>query len=167
LSARVRGATADDAAEIGVAAWRQGYRGIVPDEIDPRQGWNPERIRERWASEDPDSGVERAVAELEGVVRGFIVTGPSRDARADPDIGEIWVLNVHPAAWRRGLGRSLVEHALTRLRERGFREVTLWTPAGSERARSFYEALRFVHDGARQRRPEFGRALEVRYRQPL
>jgi GNAT superfamily N-acetyltransferase len=100
-------------------------------------------------------------------VEGFIVFGASRDAGASRRVGEIWVLNVHPRSWRRGVGRALVEHALAALGTAAFGEVTLWTPARSPRARSFYEACGFRHDGAEQRRESFGNALEVRYRRVL
>lgn len=168
MSVGVRLATLDDVQEIvevAVRSWQEGFRDIVPADIDPRREWEPDRVRARLA--DGERGVVRAVGELDGRVRGFMVFGPSRDGDADWTVGEIWALYVHPAAWRRGVGRALVEHALAALGGAGFREVTLWTLAESEPARAFYEACGFRHDGFEQRRKSLGKTLEIRYRMSL
>jgi GNAT superfamily N-acetyltransferase len=165
LTIAVRAATADDAGsivDVAVSAWEEAFRGIVAPEIDPRRAWDTDRIRARL--EERDRETEHAVAELDGTVRGYIVYGPSRDRDAPRNAGEVWALYVDPAAWRRGVGRALIEHALAELRPAGYREVTLWTLAESQPARAFYEACGFAPDGAEQRRPSFGNPLEVRYR---
>jgi len=165
LILHIRPASLDDVGaivEVAVAAWEVGFRGILPEYIDPRDAWDPDRVRARFSQQGGE--VRRAVAELDGEIKGFVVFGPTRDTRAPRSIGEIWVLDVHPRAWRRGIGRALVAHALRTLRRAGLHEVTLWTPAESDRARSFYEACGFRHDHAAQRRESFGGALEVRYR---
>ena len=164
----VRAATADDAeaiAEASLRAWEEGFRGIVPPEIDARQAWDPDRVRARLREEGRQTG--HAVAELDGRIMGYLVFGPSRDPDASPSVGEIWALYVHPDAWRRGLGRALLAHAIGQLRGLGFREVTLWTLAKSPSARAFYEACGLASDGASQRREALGRPLEIRYRMPL
>jgi ribosomal protein S18 acetylase RimI-like enzyme len=160
----VRAAAADDAGpivEASVRAWEEGFRGIVPARIDPRLAWDVDRLRARLADPDPDSA--SAVVELDGRVIGYIVFGAGRDRDARPRIGEIWALYVHPAAWRRGLGRRLVEHALTELRRAGYRRATLWTLAESAAAKAFYEGCGFKTDGATQRRAALGNPLEIRY----
>jgi len=165
LTITVRVAMADDAdqiAELAIRAWEAAFRGIVPPEIDPRRGWDADRVRARLLERGRET--EHAVAELDGELRGYIVYGPSRDEDAPPSVGEIWALYVHPATWRRGVGRALVEHALTELRAAGYLDATLWTLAESPPARAFYEACGFERDGAEQRRPSFGNPLEIRYR---
>jgi ribosomal protein S18 acetylase RimI-like enzyme len=140
-------------AAVHAAGWRKGFAGIVPAELTPTPPELAERMRTR-------SG-ERIVAEVDGEIRGFCAFGPSRDEGAAPSVGEIYVLFVDPAAWRRGLGRALVERALADLGE--FEEVTLWSAAENPRANAFYERLGFALDGAEQIRPEFGNVREVRY----
>ena len=108
-----------------------------------------------------------AVGVLDGAVRGWITFGASRDADAGPSVGEIWALNVHPDAWRRGVGRELVGYALGRLARAPFAEATLWTFRDTPRSRSFYEAVGFETDGATQRREASGGTIEVRYRMTL
>jgi ribosomal protein S18 acetylase RimI-like enzyme len=161
----VRAATprdVDQIVETAVGAWEEGFRGIVPPRIDPRRAWDPERVRARLS--DGERETQNVVAELDGRVRGYIVFGPSRDRDAPRGVGEIWALYVHPGAWRRGVGRALVEHAKVELAAAGCRAASLWTLAGSRLARAFYEACGFEADGVSQRRESLGYTLEVRYR---
>ncbi len=150
----------DAVVEISIAAWRVGYRGVVPPNLTP----DPAALRARLKDRVREPGPPIAVAELDSSIRGWITFGASRDPGAPPSVGEIWALNVHPQAWRRGLGRALVGYALERLARRSFREATLWTFRDTPRSRSFYEALGFRPDGATQRRHASGGATEVRYR---
>ena len=148
---------------IGVRSWEEGYRGVVPAGLVPDAAGLRARIRERIAERVPSI----AVGVLDGVVRGWITFGASRDADAHPSVGEIWALNVDPDAWRRGIGRELVGYALERLARAPFAEATLWTFRDTPRSRSFYEALGFEADGSTQRREASGGTIEVRYRMAL
>lgn len=158
-----RGEDVDDIVEIGLRSWEEGYRGVVPRGLVPDAAGLRIRIRERIAERVPSI----AVGVLDGRVRGWITFGVSRDADSRPSVGEIWALNVHPDAWRRGVGRELVGYALERLSRARFAEATLWTFRDTPRSRSFYEALGFETDGATQRREASGGTTEVRYRMPL
>jgi GNAT superfamily N-acetyltransferase len=157
-----RPADAEALAETAVAAWREGFRGIVPDDVDPRRAWSPQGISQRLT--EPGDGTEILAAELDGAVRGLLLLGPSREAGAPRAAGELIALYVHPDRWRRGIGRALVARALERLAAAGYREAIVWTLAESPRNLAFYEALGFRRDGATQRRPSFGNPLEVRLR---
>ena len=166
MTTLVRPATPSDieeVVEIGLASWREGFRGVVPSDFMPDPAGLEARIRERMREPGPPI----AVGELDGAVRGWITFGASRDADAGRSVGEIWALNVHPDAWRRGIGRELVHYALGRLVQARFSEATLWTFRDTPRSRFFYEALGFAHDGAIQRRQASGGAAEVRYRMSL
>lgn len=162
----VRAARLADAgalAETAIAAWRDGFRGIVPEEVDPRQAWRPERIAERLRGGDGD-GSEILAAEVDGEIGGLVLLGPHRDSGWTAREGEVIALYVHPARWRQGVGRALVEAALETLARSGYRQAVVWTLAQSARNLAFYEALGFHRDGATQRRPSFGSPLEVRFR---
>ena len=153
---------ADELAETAISAWREGFRGIVPERIDPKRAWRPDRIEHRLrAIED---GTEILAAEIGGRVRGMVMLGPSRDVDAEPREGEVVALYVHPDHWRRGIGRELVQRSLDRLRTTRHRQVIVWTLAESPRNLDFYDALGFHRDGGEQRRPSFGSPLEVRFR---
>ena len=155
----------DEMAETAIAAWRQGFSGIVPDWVDPESAWRPEQIEARIAAPDDERTV--LVAEVDGAVQGLVLCGPSRDAGAPPSEGEVIALYVHPRHWRRGHGRALVGASLERLAGLGFSEVIVWTLAGSPRNLAFYESLGFHRDGGSQRRESFGSPLEVRFRRSL
>jgi ribosomal protein S18 acetylase RimI-like enzyme len=159
-------ADVDAMAETAVAAWRVGFRGIVPEHVDPRASWRPERLEERLREPSVESG-QILVGEVSGVVRGLVLFGRSRDAGAAPDEGEVIALYVHPDHWRAGLGRRLVAGALERLAEAGLGQAIVWTLAESSRNLAFYESLGFRRDGGEQRRESFGSPAEVRYRMSL
>jgi len=58
--------------------------------------------------------------------------------------------------------------ALTRLRELGFSEATLWTEHRNYRPRRFYECAGWTLDGAERHREYRGTSLiELRYRRKI
>lgn len=156
-------ADVEEMAESAIAAWRAGFRGIVPDHVDPERSWRPERLEERLRAPSIESG-EILVGEIDGAVRGLVLFGASRDAGAAPDEGEVIALYVHPDHWRTGLGRHLVSGALERLADAGLKQAIVWTLAESPRNLAFYQSLGFRRDGGEQRRESFGSPLEVRFR---
>jgi ribosomal protein S18 acetylase RimI-like enzyme len=147
-------------ADVTVSAWREGFAGVVPPAFAPDRVQAAENLARR-VRDDPGSA---AVGELNGLVRGYTVFGPSRDTDTGEPTGEIYALHVDPHSWRRGVGRAMVRFALERLRERGFVVATLWTLRDTPRSHAFYEALGFELDGATHRRQMTGGAPEVRYR---
>jgi beta-N-acetylhexosaminidase len=65
------------------------------------------------------------VAECADGVIGFVATQARMILGEPHPRGELMVVMVDPAFQRRGIGRALLEHALTRLRERGVEQVQL------------------------------------------
>lgn len=153
-------------ARVGIRSWREGFRGIVPEQIDPERAWNPYRVAERLETAG-ERETTTLVAERGAEVLGFLIHGPARDSDAAPATGEIWVLYVDPDHWRCGLGRGLVQEAIANLGAAGFEQASVWTLGESARNVAFYDALGFRRDGATQRREGFGHTLEVRLRRPL
>ena len=171
---RVCAATEEDAeaiARIQIAAWRNGYRHIVPagwlDELD--EGDRAGRWRGRLGTSAlPDSPTFVAVDGGDAVV-GFVHTGPLRDEDLSPQgRAEIYTLYVHPRAWRRGVGSALLETVTAFWALTGVRELFLWVFEANAESRAFYEALGWRPDGATQV-DDFGDAqpVEVRYRRRL
>lgn len=70
------------------------------------------------------------VAEVDGVVRGFVAFGD----------GELTWLYVEPAFYRRGIGRALVRHAVAASGS----EIELELLDGNQPARSLYESEGFA-----------------------
>lgn len=92
-------------------------------------GYEPELI-EAWTDELTPTGASLRenptfVAEVDGKVAGFyqVSFDVRRTAEVDPtsraasaELEHLWI---HPAFWRRGIGRSLLEHAIGLLADAG------------------------------------------------
>jgi GNAT superfamily N-acetyltransferase len=120
---------------------------------------------EDWESQIANPDVICLVAERRGAAAGLAVLCPSPDDDADPEaVALLDRLYTEPAAWRRGLGRALLDASMEELSSRGFREVTLWT-AEWNASRGFYEVNGWSLDGAAREKTFAGSTYtEVRYR---
>jgi ribosomal protein S18 acetylase RimI-like enzyme len=166
----IRRATAADAqaiSEVHLRSWHWAYRGLIPDAyLDRLAAELPtriERFRARLASEAPD---ERTWIALQGErIVGFAITATSGDSDATRDVAEVRSLYLAPEAAGQGIGRALFAHAVADLRDRGYRQATLWVLESNARARGFYAAAGWSPDGATkvEERPET-LLREVRYR---
>lgn len=165
----VRAATAADArgiAGVHVAAWKIGYRDLLPQAVLDVQ--TIEEREQTWLGHltDPENEVRTLVAEDEPDITGFIsIIGVARDEDARPGTAEIPALYVHPMRWRTGQGLELMLVALSALRAAEVVDVTLWVIADNERARAFYTRCGFQPDGATKTN-QFG-VREVRLRLTL
>jgi GNAT superfamily N-acetyltransferase len=82
-------------------------------------------------------------------VLGFCALAvPSRDEDTGERVAEIAAIYVTPDAWRGGVGTALLDAALTEVRARGCKSVTLWVLVDNHRARDFYARFGFTPDGA-------------------
>ncbi|ASR39514.1 hypothetical protein BAY61_20715 [Prauserella marina] len=139
----VRDATPADAHAIAVVlvrSWRAAYRGLLPDVV--LAGLSVAERQRFWANlltvRPPRT--RAVVATTAGAVVGFAATGPplvSAD-RADPALGDLYVLYLVPGAWGRGIGSRVHAVALDRLRSCGFTHAGLWVLDTNERALRFY-----------------------------
>lgn len=155
----LRPATAGDLPALGevfVAAWRAGYRGVVPDEIIDAQ--SAPAVTAGWDDPDEAGGLDTVVAaDTTGRPLGFARYGPDAE---HPGCGYLAALYVHPDAAGTGVGRQLVCHVLDAMP--GI-EVRLWVFEANARARRLYERAGFRPDGARLTDPRW-RTPQVRYR---
>ncbi|MDY7101045.1 MAG: GNAT family N-acetyltransferase [Actinomycetota bacterium] len=169
----VRRARPDDGPAIGrvhVAAWRAAYREVMPAVF--LDGLEPTERGERWratltaASVDPaDHPATFVVPGADGDVEGFALVGAARDADVGIGVGELWAINVEPAAWGSGAGPALLARAREALIGRGYVESVLWVVERNPRARRFYEREGWSADGAVRTEEIGGTAVrEVRYR---
>jgi ribosomal protein S18 acetylase RimI-like enzyme len=144
-------AEADQAAMAAVflAAWRGGYRGLVPDEVI--DAWTLPAVRAELAG---GTGTDVVALDDAGAVAGF--------ARYRPSSGYLASLYVAPDAGGRGLGRALLAYALDAMPGR---DVTLWVFDGNDRARTLYERAGFRPDGARLTDPRW-QTPQIRMRRP-
>jgi GNAT superfamily N-acetyltransferase len=161
----VRLACADDALAvetIRVAGWRTAYRHVLPPGELDTMPIDPSRWQDRF--DRPPPGWATFIAEEAGEVTGFAALGPSRDQQR---IGELYAIYVAPAAWSKGVGRSLIAAAEAEL-ARSYDVATLWVLSRNPRARRFYALAGWRPDGATQVHERFGvSAEELRYRKQL
>lgn len=165
LPVLVREATAADAESIGevhAEAFRVAHRDLFDGD------WLRELVERRrtmWAHRM--NGREHArntmlVAERGSDVAAFVYFGPHSDGTADAEIFDCFA---HPDVWGRRVAATVMDKAWELLREARFRRVRLWTMAGANRARHFYESFGFTETGHRRER-DFGDGrpvLEVEY----
>ena len=140
----VRAATAADAArlaDIFVAAWRHGYRGVVPDDVI--DALDPAEYAAAFAERIARPGSHTAVAVDEvGHPIGFAGYEPDTEHPGD---GYLASLYVHPAAQRRRRGPAVA--ASCHRRDAGRRCPAVGIRA-ERAARALYEAAGFRADGA-------------------
>jgi GNAT superfamily N-acetyltransferase len=167
---RARPEHAPTIAALHVAAWREIYTGILPDEmisaltVEVRRAW--------WAqllSTPPETpGGAAYLAALDGAPVGFgTCNGQRSDALAAAGFdGEISSLYVLRAAQGRGVGQAMMARMATRLQRAGYRAAGLWVLRESEANRRFYEGCGgTLLDGAAGIRRQ-GRFTEVAYGWP-
>lgn len=149
MTLRIREAEPEDAeaiAGVHVRSWQAAYRGQLTD--DYLDGLSVEERLEQHRGALQTPGAHRTwVAEEEGHVVGFAVTGPSQDADADERTGELYAIYLEPDRFGSGIGKRLSDHAIDDLRERGFRTATLWVLETNRGARRFYEREGWSADG--------------------
>lgn len=142
------------------------YRDFAPD------GWEPPTIAFELELlgpllADPASWVLIAEDDA-GVLAGqscFLPAAKARDPIDDPALAHLRTLFIEPPYWGTGLALRLHAAALEAARERGYREIRLFTASGQARARHFYEREGW-HDTGRLG-PPIGALEVVEYRRAL
>ena len=148
----IREARIDDSlaiARVHVAAWRAAYRGVMPDAfldaLDERA--REKRWRERLETRPAGRRIVVAVDDEDAIV-GFAGVGPARDDRGER--GELYMINLSPSAWGRGVGSALLGACVSALAAFGHRDAILWVVRQNARARRFYEREGWTREGERR-----------------
>ena len=168
----IRDARMPDAAAIAcvrVAAWRAGYRGLVPDSYLDRTDFEAvEALHLHNALRNITDRTRISVAEVEGKVAGYCAYGACGDDSGQSSHGGVYDLFVHPAAWRCGIGLALLTCATEYFSAQGFATAILFVYEANTRGRAFYQHAGWEADGHRDidERPEFGLPV-LRYRKLL
>jgi ribosomal protein S18 acetylase RimI-like enzyme len=87
------------------------------------------------------------VAEVDGVVSGYVAMHQNIPLPSHKHVLEINGLAVDPASQGKGVGRHLVEAAVVEAAARGARKVTLRVLGGNVSARRLYERCGFTIEG--------------------
>jgi len=170
---RIRPAEPSDAreiAEVHVRGWQWGYRDLLPAAV--LDSLSVERREQGWVEilNSLPSGATVFVALKGDRIVGFASVGPSKDDDAPVGTGELSSLYIEEDVAGTGIGRALMDAAMTFARKAGYRELTLWVLERNSRARRFYEAAGLRPDGSakQEMHPVVPVLLkEVRCRRPL
>ena len=137
----VRTATPDDAdaiERVRTETWRVTYRGLMPDAVLDRLGYDGSRRRRYMTAMRAEQFV--LVAEHDGEMVGFCNGGPARDTDgAHP--GEIYAIYVLPTHHGHGHGSALVRAGARELLARGLRGMVIWVLRENSASRTFYERM--------------------------
>jgi L-amino acid N-acyltransferase YncA len=134
-------ADCDAIGEIHVAAWRETYASLMPQQLLDELSAAARAAMWRQALErDPPIPALFVAVAASGEVVGFAAGGPWRGApqKADDEIYAIYVLQ---AAQRRGAGRMLMAAVAAALDTHVLRSLGLWVLRANRSARSFYGEL--------------------------
>ena len=152
--------------DVHCETWAVTYAALVPAEFfDHRlQAHRRRDWQELLVAQQRACGGVLLARDASSRLIGFCQFGATEDEDDDPaEIGEIMRLYVLPGEQRNGVGRALVERALSELRAQAKTFATLWVLEADSRAVRFYERTGWTADGARR----FDGATDVRYRRPL
>jgi GNAT superfamily N-acetyltransferase len=149
---RLRPSTPEDAEAIALVQVRSFQAGFVQiHSPEALQALDPAPRVPLWRER------EAFVAEDAGGVVGVIQEGPSDEEH----VGEIYRLFVAPECWGTGVAQALMSRASERLQAAGFDEALLWVHADNPRARRFYEAEGWRHDGAEKDQESLGDSVTL------
>jgi ribosomal protein S18 acetylase RimI-like enzyme len=154
-----RTATVDDLpviAEIFLRCWTISYKSVLSESA--RDSFTPESAAELWRKSIEIPGDKQTLLLMDGekAVAVFRI-GSDKD---DPLRGHLFSLYVDPDSAGRGFGKSALNEAIKRNRDRGFTQMTLWVFANNEIANSLYIKSGFAPTGKSRTTPEWG-ALEI------
>lgn len=151
----------DAIGEVHVAAWRETYAGLLPDET--LAGLSPRRRADMWRrwldADDPDR-LLLVAEDAEGVAA---LAACRRLPPADPlgTDGEVTAIYVLRRAQRRGVGRELMGRLFSFMATRGLGSAGLWVLRENEGARAFYRGLGGVEGAERSEEADGRRHFEV------
>lgn len=146
---KVREAQHEDAPAMGrvfLDSYRDAHRDHIPEEI-LLKGRSYEQSAESWAraiqeiATYPETRECIYVAQDDaGQILGVAMGGPEH-SHHPLFTAEVYVLYVHPAHHRRGIGRLLLEAVAARLADHGLSSLAIRVLKPNIQARRFYEAL--------------------------
>lgn len=141
----LRMASAEDAQALGhvqVAAWREAYLGLLPDDL--LASLSVETCADMWRHVLAEAATETCayVFQQTGEIVAFGSCGAQRTpALAATFGGEFSAIYVRRVAQRLGLGTALMAIMASDLMTRGFPGASLWVLRDNRPARSFYGRL--------------------------
>jgi GNAT superfamily N-acetyltransferase len=127
---------------------------IFPPDLYP---FPDEGVQAQWVEALTDPAIEIYVAEIDGKPAASVAVGHGF-------LRNLYVLPQHQGT---GVGSTLHDHALDRLRDLGWDEAKLWTLEGNHGARRFYERRGWSLNGETREVPFPPNPLDVGYSRSL
>lgn len=143
----IRPAASDDFmvfAEIYRRAWLAAYSGLLPDDAIRQVNSGRENACRQMLSNSFSGWHFLALSGDTSI--GILSLCKYRDEDR-PAYGEIRAIYLLPEYWHQGYGGYLLAFAVRELFSYGFERIVLWVLLNNIRARRFYEANSFKHDG--------------------
>jgi ribosomal protein S18 acetylase RimI-like enzyme len=156
-------ADAEALAQVHVAAWRESYKGLLPDAYLARMSVENHARRFGHELTRPRKGELTLAAVNRSGLFGYVSAGPSRAyAEGEAEISTLYLLR---AAQGHGVGRRLLTDAARVLAAQGWRSLMISVLADNAHARGFYEHLGGRADPPRREPGPGGTMIsEVSYR---
>lgn len=139
-------ATGDDIvaiAKVHIQAWRETYRGLLPDHVldELREDRRAEQWRRVFAANEGNAMNAQFVAEIHGDVVGFGSCGHGRyetctKAGYEAEINSLYLLK---RVQKQGVGTALFLRMLRHLADHGVDTASCWVLDTNAGARRFYE----------------------------
>lgn len=154
-----RKAVIEDAEQLGYVhyvSWIETYKGLISD------SFLAERSPEKSAKMFRRTHCENIfLAEDEHIVVGFISYNKANDEDLT-EFGAVYALYVLKAHQHLGIGRTLMEHAISYFIKNHFKGISIWVLSTNINAISFYERLGFIKDGKTKEEILGERVTEIR-----
>ncbi len=150
-------------AQVQIAAWREDYAGLLPDDV--LLDLKAEPFADSWEASlttPKDARVRVLVALERATVRGFALVHPSQDPDADPIVDcEVAEFIVDPLHRRAGHGSRLLQACVDTLVADKFTRGLWWVGASNDVLRGFVTGTGWEADGAhRELATEAGATLK-------
>ena len=147
-------------AKIQCAAWKAAFADIITSAT--MEKYTNEEKCAQMLERVFDSGIGHMyIAGIDNKACGELFWKPLDERNA-----EIVALHTLKRVWGTGVGRVLMDKALSDMIENGFFTASLWVFKENIRARKFYEKCGFILTG-QERISGYDRAVEVEYRRIL
>ena len=126
-------------AKVRVIAWQSTYSGLIPDSFLDNLSIEQSTVNWTKRLQNSDQNANTFVAEIDGVIVGYIGVGVSRDLDAS-ELGELYTIYVDPGFQGKGVGSELIWEGIQFLKSLYFHRATLWVFDRNARAIEYYEA---------------------------
>jgi ribosomal protein S18 acetylase RimI-like enzyme len=155
----IRRALPEDAGnytDCAISCWQAAYRGIVPDEylnnMPADRDLKAEKYRESFAK---PGDIQSYCVVSDGKMIGLLTI--------DIINAEIWAIYLLEEYWGKGIGKEVLDFAISEMKRMKHSALFLWVLEGNGRAKRFYERNGFRFSGIK-REKEYGKALvQLRY----